>query len=104
MHGAGPTEGEEGVGARRVLAAFYRVDPRRVSHVLVDDLVDAPGGPHGVEPQGTRDLLKCQQGGVAVQLHLPAEEEVGVEVAQDQIRIGHRGLLAAAAVAGRTGV
>jgi hypothetical protein len=100
VHGAGPAKGEQGVGAR-VLAALDGVDPRRVRHVLVDDLVDAPDGLDGIETERACDLLLRPQGVVAVELHLPAEEEVGVEVAQDQVRVGRRGLFAAAAVAGR---
>ena len=43
MHRPGAAEGEHR-HAPRVLAALDRVDARRVGHVLVDDLMNAPGG------------------------------------------------------------
>ena len=40
---------------------------------------------------------------LAVELHLAAEETVRVDPAEDDVRVGDRRLLAALAVAGRTG-
>ena len=100
MHGPGPAEGEEGKGAG-VLPALDSVYSRRVRHVLVDDLVDTPGGLDGIQAERAGDLfLDTPKGGLAVESYLPTEEELGVEVAQDQVRVGHRRFLPATAVAG----
>src|SRR6266849_2314202 len=42
--------------------------------------------------------------GRAIEPHAPAQEELGVEVAEQQIGVGHRGLAAAQVVAGGAGV
>ena len=52
----------------------------------------------------TERLGQTVEGGVgrgAVDLHGAAQEEVGIEIAEGEVGIGHRGLAAAAAVAGR---
>ncbi len=56
VHRAGAAEGEEQVLAR-VLAALDGVHARRVRHVLVDDLVDAPGRLQRVEAEGDRETV-----------------------------------------------
>src|SRR5690606_35876056 len=91
--------------AARVLAAFGDVDAGRRGHILVDDVADACGDPQRVEGerrlQGAGDgPLRC----LAVQRHRPAQEEVGVEVAEQQIGVGDGRLVAALPVAGRAGV
>jgi hypothetical protein len=43
MDRAGSAEGKERIGVR-VFATLDGVNPRRVRHVLVDDLVNAPRG------------------------------------------------------------
>jgi len=74
-------------------------------HVLVDDAMDAPGGLRDVETEGPGDvLLDGAVGGRAIEPHAPAQEELGVEVAEQQIGVGHRGLAAAQVVAGGAGV
>jgi len=74
-------------------------------HVLVDDAIDAPGGLRDVETEGPGDvLLDGAVGGRAIEPHAPAQEELGVEVAEQQIGVGHRGLAAAQVVAGGAGV
>ena len=100
VHRPGAAEGVHGQ-LPRVLAAFPEVCAGGVGHVLVDDLVDAPGHllhAH-VELAGHRaEGLSCR---VHVELHLPAEKIVRVEVAQDEVCVGDRGARAATAVAGR---
>src|SRR5690349_15929651 len=88
MYRSGATEGEDRVRAR-VLTALDRVDAGRVGHVLVDDLMNAPGGRENVEPERLGDLSSDRLAGrVDIQTHLAAEEIVRVEVTEDEVGIG----------------
>ena len=57
VHRPGAAEGEHR-HAPRVLAALDGVDARRASHVLVDNLMDPPGGRSGVMPSGSRQTAE----------------------------------------------
>ncbi len=99
VHGPGAAEGEDRE-ALDVLAALDRVDARGARHALVGELVDAPGRLHGAETERPPDPLGDRvPSGVPVEPHLAAEEEVGVEVAQHEVGVGHGRLRAAEAVA-----
>ena len=101
VHGPGAAEGEDRE-ALDVLAALDRVDARGARHALVGELVDAPGRLDGVEPERPPDPLGDRAPRrVPVEPHLAAEEEVGVEVAEHQVGVGHGRLRAAEAVADR---
>ena len=102
MHGPRAAEGEDRQPPR-IATALQCVHPRRAGHHLVDDLVDTPGGLLDAQPER---LGHVAADGLArrldVERHRAAEEEAGIEVAEDEIGIGDRRPLAAAAVAGRT--
>ena len=85
----------------RVVAALDRRAAQQVGHVRVHDPVHARGGllDRLAEPLGER--LERAHRGVAVERHRPAEEVVGVEIAEDQVRVGDGRQRAAAAVARR---
>ncbi len=104
MHRPRAAEGEDRQPPR-IAAALQGVHPRRAGHHLVDDLVDAPGGLLDAQPERlghvAADGLPRR---LDVERHRPAEEEAGIEVAEDEIGIGDGRPLAAAAVAGRPGI
>ncbi|MPL86103.1 hypothetical protein SDC9_32079 [bioreactor metagenome] len=86
----------------RVIAALDRDPPDRVHHVVVDDgehamrrLLDADAKRRG------QMRLDRAAGFRDVQRQPPADEPVGVQIAQNQVRVGGRRLLAALIVAGR---
>jgi hypothetical protein len=98
VHGPGAAEGEERE-ALDVQAPLDGVDARGRGHALVGQLVDAPGRLDEVEAEGAGHALGDRpRGRVAVEPHLPAQGEVGVQVAEDEVRVGHGGLGAPAAV------
>ena len=73
-------------------ALLGRVDGSRVGHVVVHDLVDAARGADDVDAQRLGDVLLNGRGcPLRVEPHLAAEEIVGVEIAQQQVRIRDRG-------------
>ena len=104
MQGPGPPEGDE----RRlpgIAATLRHVHAHRPRHGFVDDVV------HG--PRRLQHRLSTRPGEVLrdavarrgfVEAHRAAREVVGVEVAEQQVGIGHRRPGAAAAVADRPGV
>ena len=103
VHGPGAPEGEDRE-ALDVLAALDRVDARGARHALVGQLVDAPGRLHGAETERPPDPLGDRvPSGVPVEPHLAAEEEVGVEIPQHEVGVGHGRLRAAEAVRHRPG-
>ena len=60
-------------------------------HVLVDHPVDAPRGLRDVEAEGTGDVLVDRPArGVAVEPHASTQEELGIEIAEQQVGVGHR--------------
>src|SRR4051812_15116524 len=98
---ASPAEGEQRQAAR-VLAALDRMHPRGAGHALVDKLMDAPGRAHRGHIQwGADPRLDRAFSGSNVELQAPAEKEVWVKVAEQQVGVGDGGLAAAAAVTGR---
>ena len=96
---AGAAERDQGEVAR-VEALLHGDEAERAEHVLVDDVEDALRGLVDVQAEGAGDLPHRGRGGVGVQRHLPAEQARG-EAAEHDVRIGHRRLLPALAVAGR---
>ena len=83
-------------------AALGDGDARRARHVLVDHVVHAEGGAARLDAQRRREPAERAVGRRAIDLHGAAQEEVGVEVAQGEVGVGHGGFRAAAAVAGRS--
>ncbi len=57
----------------------------------------------GLEAEALGELADDPPGRVGVERHLAAEEALGVEAAEHDVRVGDRRLVAAAAVAGRAG-
>ena len=88
MHRTRAAEGEDRQPPR-IAAALQGVHPRRAGHHLVDDLVDPPGGLLDAQPQRlghvAADRLPRR---LDVERHRPAEEEAGIEVAEDEIGVG----------------
>ena len=102
VHRAGAPERDHGRVAI-VEPSLRGVDPERSGDVLVRDLVHPPRGPDRIEPRRRRHVLLDRDPRRArIQAHLAAEEEVGIEVAEDHVRVGQGGAGAALAVAGRT--
>ena len=100
MRRPGAAEPHHGV-APRVLPALDEIDARGIRHALDDDLVDAPGGLLHRKPERLGDARNRVTRGLHVELHRAAEEEIGVVEAEHEIGVRHRGLRAAAPVAGR---
>ena len=104
MQGPGPPEGDE----RRlpgIAAAFRHVHSHCPRHRLVDDVVHGPRRlEHQLSAWPGEVLGDAVPGRVFIEAHRTAREVVGVEVAQQQVGIGHRRPGAAAAVADRPGV
>src|SRR4029077_8913450 len=88
----------------RIVAAPDRDFAQRVGHMAVDHAADA-GGASDAHPERLREL-RADRGGrpLEIELHASAEEIVRVKNAEDQVRIGDGGELAAAAVAAGPGV
>src|SRR3546814_13349213 len=95
--------GEQGVVAR-LLAVLGEVHAGGTRHVLVDHVVDAPGRALGLHAERLRDPPHRRAGGGEVDPHLAAEEDVGLEISPQQVRIRAGRLGAAAAVAGEAGL
>src|SRR5579864_8372709 len=103
MDRPGPAKDEKRVRPD-VLAAFDPVDSRGRGHVFADHTMDSPSGRGEVESERTTDSFfdsaaRC----IGVQTHLPAEEEIGIEISEHEVRVGHGWLGATQAVAGRSG-
>src|SRR5262249_35555799 len=91
--------------AARILAAFDRVHPRRIRHVLVDDLADTARGELDRQPQRIGHALMYRRlGGGAVERHAPAGKTVRIDAPKQQIGIRYGRVHTAAAVAGRSWV
>src|SRR5712692_2649794 len=66
--------------------------------------MNSPGGRSKVESERTPDsFFDSAARRIDVQTHLPAEKEIGIEISAHEVRVGHRWLAAAHAVAGRSG-
>ena len=103
VDGPGPAESDHRQLGRR-LALLGDIDPGRRGHVLVDDLVDTRRRLEGRESGLLREMLPDRPlRRAAVEGHAAAEEVVGVEVAERQVRIRHRRRRAAQAVARGSG-
>src|SRR5207244_952537 len=77
--------------AAAAMFSFHAVDPpRRAGHVETEPACDV--------------LPDDAMGGLAVEAHASAQEELGVEVAEQEVRVGHRRVPAAEGVAGGAGV
>ena len=98
---SGAAEGDEHELAG-IVAALHGHQAHRADHVGVGDLHDAGGGGDRVERQWRGHAVGdgLARGG-GVQRHLAAEEERGVQPAEDQVGVGDGRRGAAAAVAGR---
>ena len=99
-----PSEGDEH-RLPGIAATLRHVHAHRPRHRLVDDVVHGPRRLQHRLPARTGEVLgDAVARRVFVETHRTAREVVGVEVAQQQVRIGHRGPGAAAAVADGAGV
>ena len=78
-----------------------RIAPR---HVRVRDREDPLGRLGGGSPSCSASRPTTSTGGVAVERHPAAEEALGVEPAEHDVRVADRRLLAAVPVAGRAGI
>ena len=85
-------------------AAVGGMRPGRSGHGFVDHLENPAGGllDRGAELVGQR--LDCGLGGGFVELHIAAEEVIGIQQAEDEIGIGHRRVFAATPVTGGAGL
>ena len=88
-----------------VLAVLDRMNAGGVRHVLVDHLADAEGSRDRFERKRPADIaIDRPFGRLTVQLDGAASEIVGVELAEHQVCVGDRRAIAAAIVAGRSGL
>ena len=101
MRGASAAECDQAVAAK-VDPLFRRMGTGRRRHVLVDHVVDAPGDPLDRHLQARGEPFRDRVSGVAgCKRHVAAEEILGIEITEQQVRVGNRGLFAAEAIAGR---
>ena len=96
-----PPEGEEGE-APRVHAPAHGHDADPFRHDRVDDAVDAVCGQDALGAEGLGDPVHRPLGGGPVEPRPPAEEVAGIEVAEDEVRVGDGHRRAPLPVAGRT--
>ena len=102
MERPGPAERHQREVAR-IVAALDRDHPRRQHHVGVDDRQDAQRGLDRVHAERAGNvLLDRAPGGLGVDLHLAAEDALGIEALGQDVGIADRGQRAAAPVAGWT--
>ncbi len=80
---------EQGV-APRILAALGDMHARGTRHVLIDDVVDAPGELLHAQSRLVGDGGHGRPRGREVDFHRPAGEKVGIEIAEQEIGVGHR--------------
>ena len=90
--------------AARVAPLLHDVHAGRASHVLAHQVVDAPGRLRDREPEARGEPRHRGLRGGGVERHPPAEEVAGVEIAEQQVRVGHRRPGAALTVAGGSGL
>ena len=104
VHGAGAAEADEDEVAR-VVAALHRDQVERVDHRGVRDLDDAVRRLVTSRPSGFAQRSSIARArALDVEADLAAEEVVGVEPAEHDVRVGDGRLGAAAPVADRAGV
>ena len=99
----GAAEGEQGELAR-VDAALDCHHAHRARHLGARHARDSRGGLGHVHPERLGEAAHGALGGVPVELDAAGERRVAIEVAEQQVGVGHRRLLPAAAVAGRARV
>ena len=88
----------------RVEPALDRDHPQRAAHLGVGDAHDAERGLERVEVELVAERLQRLLRALGRQRQLAAELGAVAEVAEQQVGVGHRRLLAALAVGGRAGV
>ena len=102
VDGASAAEGDQTI-ASLITTALNQVDAGGIGHILIDDMVHAPGGACQIDPERLGHMLTNGfLGPGPIQPHLAAEEVIRIEIAQDEIGIGHRWFAAAESVAGRS--
>src|SRR5215472_7658409 len=99
VHRSRPARGEERV-ITRIAAALRDVHARGARHVLVHDVVNAPGDLDRLEADPSREPLHGGARRLQIDAHLPASEVRRIEIAEEEIRIGDGGLRAAQAIRG----
>ena len=103
VQAAGTAEGEQREAAG-VVAALEGDHLDRAGHVLVGDLDDRRGQLHRLHAETRRKPIDRLDREARVESHAPAEEVLGVEATEQEVRVRHRHLAAAAAVADRAGL
>ena len=96
---AGAPEGDKGK-LTRVDPLLHRARADRVRHIAVDHCQHPFGGVELVHAKRVGERLDCAVRGAFVELHTPAKEVVFVEAPEDEVRVSHGRLGAAAAVSG----
>ena len=100
----GAAEGREGELAR-VVAALHRHDLQGFRHRVVDHVDDGRSRGADIDAQGLGKALGDGRfGGGVIDGEIAAKQRALVEVAEQQVAVGHRGLGPAAAVADGAGV
>ena len=103
MDGAAPSEGDQGEVAG-VPAPLDRNRLDRPDHAGVGDQVGAIGCDLHIQPQGSGDLLLEHRSGAGdIQLHRSVQQSSRIQIPQQQVGVGDRGLFASLPVAHRTG-
>ena len=97
MHRACSAEGEHRQ-TPWIDAAVGRVRPGSGSHLFADHLVDAERGLFQVRTEAFFEPAHDGLGARLVERHVAAEEVARIEIAQNEVGIGHGGLCAAAVV------
>lgn len=103
MQRAGATEGDERELAR-IVAALDRQQADCLGHQRLGDADDAVRDIADVDPKRASHRLKRPERGVDVEPDNPFREVLRDDPAEDDVRVGDRRLLAAAAVASRPGI
>ena len=103
MNRARPAGGDQRE-ASEIAAPLDGVHAGGSGHVLVDHPVNRHRGIVGRQPQAIPQSRHGGSGRGDVQVHLPAQEEIWVEVPEQEVGIGDRRHGPAPTVAGRTGV
>ena len=102
MHGPRTAEGEE-CEVAGVVPLVDRDETRGARHLMIHHLEDRGGGLRLVEPQRFADSLPDDPAHVLdIDGVVEAADGARVDAAEEQVGVGHRGLLPAPAVADRT--
>src|ERR1051325_4214818 len=86
----------------RIFAALAEMSTRGVGHVLVDDLMNAPGDLLCAHVNARADAGERAARAVEIQTHLAAEKILWIEITKHQIGIGHGWLRTALAITNRS--